>query len=199
MKIWLEIFVLTVAPIAPIYFRIFPNKWRYYMFAVLVAISCFIMYEEGWSLEKAGINLNHPLMGLAAYIVFTILAAAALLAASRIWHRKPSTKWRRDPHFLFGFVLMSLGQEILYRSYLMPRLEEVIGNIVLVIIVNALLFTLVHIIFPDKKINLPLSFAGGLCLASLYAIYPNLLLIFISHSILNFLGTLFGFFSYKDM
>jgi len=198
MKIWLEIFALTVAPIAPIYFNSFPKKWRFYMFIVIVVICGFIMYAEGWSLAQAGIDLHHPLKGLPAYASFTVIATLVLLTASRIWQRKANPNWKRNHHFLYGFILMSLGQELLYRSYLMPRLGEVLSSMILVIIVNSFLFALVHIIFPDKKINIPLSLLGGLCFASLYAVYPNLLLIFISHTILNFVGTIFGFFSYPE-
>ena len=51
-----------------------------------------------------------------------------------------------------------------------------------------------HSIFPNPTIGLPIAFIGGLGFALMYMKYPSLLLIIISHSIINFFVVLYGFF-----
>lgn len=66
------------------------------------------------------------------------------------------------------------------------------------VVSNALIFTFAHVIYPNKKINLPLIFVAGMAFAVIYFYYPNLILIAISHIILNYAALLFGFFTLAE-
>jgi len=57
------------------------------------------------------------------------------------------------------------------------------------------LFALPHAMYPHPEINTPIAFVGGLWFAVLYLVYPNLLLISLSHAALNFTAVLYGFMS----
>jgi membrane protease YdiL (CAAX protease family) len=93
------------------------------------------------------------------------------------------------------FIPVSVFQEIVYRGFLMPRLGSILKNNVQVVFVNALLFALLHIIYPRPEIMLSLAFVSGLVFAVLYQKYPNIVLISITHAILNFVAVMFGFFT----
>jgi len=51
---------------------------------------------------------------------------------------------------------------------------------------NAVLFSLMHIIYLKAYVTLPLTFIAGIGLAWIYYKYPNLILISIAHTILKF-------------
>ena len=77
----------------------------------------------------------------------------------------------------------------------MPKLELLMGIGFLAIAVNAIIFALLHIIYSNDYVSLLMIFAAGLGFAGMYLYYPNLILIALSHSVLNFIAVLFGFYS----
>ena len=95
--------------------------------------------------------------------------------------------------FIF-FLPSSFFQEFAFRSFLIPRLKIIFNNNYYVIFINAILFTLMHIIYFNLGIVIPLVFVAGIFLAWLYSKYPNLILISLVHSVLNITAVLLGFF-----
>jgi membrane protease YdiL (CAAX protease family) len=88
-------------------------------------------------------------------------------------------------------------QEIAYRGFLFPKLKELTNSWLVIIFVNTILFTILHAIYPMPGLMLPVAFISGLALAVMYRFYPNLILISLSHAILNFIAVLHGFFFFK--
>jgi membrane protease YdiL (CAAX protease family) len=76
----------------------------------------------------------------------------------------------------------------------MHMLRKAFNNVPFVIFLNASLFALIHIIYINTDIVLPLTFIGGIGFAVMYYKYPNLVMISISHTILNFTAMILGFF-----
>ncbi|MEA3398924.1 MAG: CPBP family intramembrane glutamic endopeptidase, partial [Patescibacteria group bacterium] len=88
----------------------------------------------------------------------------------------------------------SVLQEVVFRGVLMHMLRRAFKSPFFIIILNAALFALIHILYADAKVILPLTFLAGICFSWLYYKYPNLILISISHTILNFTAMILGFF-----
>jgi membrane protease YdiL (CAAX protease family) len=156
-----------------------------------------IIHYERWSEEELGFRHIYGLSALVRYGAFAILGTLFL-----IWYAKQLgfqaldvddlvVSWR----LIVFFIPVSVFQEIVYRGFLMPRLGSILKNNVQVVFVNALLFALLHIIYPRPEIMLSLAFVSGLVFAVLYQKYPNIVLISITHAILNFVAVMFGFFT----
>jgi len=96
---------------------------------------------------------------------------------------------------MFLFVFVSFFQELAYRGFLIPKLMLLFNNPLLVILFNALIFMFVHIIYKNRLVNLSITFIMGIIFAWSYFYMPNLILITISHAILNFFGVLYGWVS----
>ena len=62
------------------------------------------------------------------------------------------------------------------------------------ILANAALFSLLHVIYGEPLLVLPVTFVGGLGFALLYREYPNLWLATASHAVLNFIGVFCNYF-----
>ncbi len=191
-----EIFFLFIFPVFPSFFDRFPKRYCFPLFWVIVAIACTIVYIEQWPLQKLGIDARHLLNGLPLYFFFTLLGFAYILLLVKMLRYKPTPAWWKQSHFIFGFILISAGQEFLYRGFLMPVLESVFSSPPLIILINALLFTFIHIIYRNRLLSLTTSFLGGICFAGIYYLYPNLILISLSHAVLNFAAVYYGMFTF---
>jgi membrane protease YdiL (CAAX protease family) len=197
MRVVWEIVLLFILPVIPGFFKSVPKWLRFYIFALMVLVAGIIVYLGRWPLAKIGIDSNNLLNGWQWYALFTILGLGYIFALAKILKLPKTKDWWRQPHFLFGFILMSAGQEFYYRGFLMPELKLIFSGVLVIILINALLFAFIHAVFPNKFINVTSSFLGGLCFAGLYYFYPNLLLISLSHMALNFCAVYFGLFTFR--
>ena len=132
---------------------------------------------------------------LRPYIIFTLIMLCLIAASGEyILKTEEVRKWWTHSHFLYMFFVVSFFQEIAYRGYLVPALGKLSSNIPMVIFANALIFTLLHTIYPNPMIGLPMAFMGGIAFCLMYIRYPSLPLIILSHAALNFCAVLYGFF-----
>jgi membrane protease YdiL (CAAX protease family) len=197
----LEIIALFILPVLLVYFKIIPFRHRMQTLYIVTAIIIAIVLIERWPLEKLGIRFDNIISSTIPYAIFTILGILAILAVSRILKKKPQMQFFKKRHFIYGFLLVSIAQEFLFRGFLFPKLGEIIGTNsgtiqfdIMLIITNAILFTLIHSIYSNDWTSLMMIFFGGICFASIYLVYPNLILITIAHAILNFLAVLYNFY-----
>jgi membrane protease YdiL (CAAX protease family) len=107
---------------------------------------------------------------------------------------KPFLNWWKNAKFLLLFIPLSVLQEVIFRGVLMNMLRRVFTNPVFIIGLNASLFALMHVIYLNSAFVLPVTFIAGVGFAWMYYKYQNLVLISISHTILNFVGMILGFF-----
>lgn len=129
------------------------------------------------------------------YLTFTVIALGIIILIAKIFKRKPQKNWQQDSHFLYLFIPISIAQEFLFRGFLISQLKNISLSIAAIIIISTVLFTLVHLIYPPLKISIPLGIISGLAFTGMYLAFPNLILLSLSHSILNFLAVLYGFFN----
>ena len=192
-KAFLEILAIFVLPIVLLYVGAIPLGLRFYLLMLLGVVLVGIMVREKWGWREMGIRMP-TMKSILLYFFATILGAMALF-----YYREEtgiamnlaalSNRW-----FLMTFIPVSMFQEIAYRGFLMPMLRKVFDTRMTIVLVNASLFTVLHIIYPDPLIVLPLAFVSGLFFTTLYMLSENLLLVGIVHAILNFIAIVCGFF-----
>ncbi len=193
--ILVQIFIIFVLPVFLLYFHILPISWRF----VLLAISSLVIYgiirREEWSFEEMGIRHDNFKKAIPFYLSFVVVGIVALFFIDHKLNMPDiETKNYIIRTWIF-FIPVSFFQEFAFRSFLIPRLEKIYNKKYIVIFINAVLFTLLHIIFPNLGIGLPIAFVSGVFFAWLYIKYPNLVLISLAHSVLNIIAVLLGFFA----
>ncbi len=189
-----QIFLIFILPVSLLFFKILPLNWRIILLTVSALFIYGIIHHEKWTHLEMGIRHDNFKKSLLPYFIFTVVSFFVLfMIAHKMQIREIDNKMFLLKTWIF-FIPISFFQEFAYRSFLIPRLEKVFNSKYVVIIVNALLFTFLHIIYPSLGIVLPLVFVSGILFAWLYIKYPNLVLISIAHSILNVTALLLGFF-----
>jgi len=189
------LFALFILPVILWYLRIVPFRYRFHTFAVVGIFVVAIILVKGWSLQTLGLQADAIGNYAVPYALFTFFTGLALYIVAKLLKRTGTERWWRRSHFLYGFILFSTLQEFVFRGFLIPELQSVISIGWLVIFVNALLFTWMHVIYSDDVKALLMIFFGGIGFAVMYVYFPSLILVAISHMILNFIAVYFGFFT----
>jgi len=189
-----QTFIIFVLPIFLLYFHILPMNWRFILLAVSSLLIYGIIKRENWSFEEMGVRHDNFRKSFPFYFGFTLIGFVALFLIANKMHFPDND----TPSFLIKtwvfFLPVSFFQEFAFRSFLIPRLKEIYKKKYIILLVNAILFALMHIIYPNAGIILPLTFVSGILFAWLYYKYPNLIFVSVSHSILNVTAMLLGFF-----
>ena len=190
-----QILIIFVLPVFLLYFHILPISWRF----ILLAISSLVIYgiirREEWSFEEMGIRHDNFKKALPFYLSFVVVGAIVLFFIDHKLNMPDIEIKKYIIHAWIFFIPVSFFQEFAFRSFLIPMLKRLYSNNYVVIFLNAILFTLLHIIFPNLGIGLPIAFVSGIFFAWLYIKYPNLVLISLAHSALNITAVLLGFFT----
>jgi membrane protease YdiL (CAAX protease family) len=190
-----QIFLIFILPVFLIYFKILPSfGWKMALILSSSLMVYGILKKEKWSFTDMGIRSDNFKKALPFYLVFTILGILVLFFINSLSSLTPITEKNLLIRTWIFFLPISFFQEFAFRSFLIPRLKELYTNKYRVIFLNSILFTFIHIIYANLKVVLPLTFLSGILFAWLYYKYPNLVLISISHSILNLTAVLLGFF-----
>ena len=183
-----------VLPIVLLYFRIIPLAARIPVLLVFSLLIYGVIRKEKWTEKDLGISLHNARKALPLYLIATLAALAVIVVSAHGLGADGTQHWWTRTHFLFMFIVVSFFQEFAFRGFLMPVLGKIFPDAFTVIVINALLFAGMHVIYPALIVGLPVAFVGGLFFAMLYHKYPNLLLVSISHCVLNFALVYFGLF-----
>jgi len=187
-----EIILLFILPVYFIYKYPLAYRYRPFIFIpTLIGISILILLDN-FTFYRLGFRIDNFKSSLLPYLLFTFLGCISLVLIAKHFNKKFVEKRWKNTHFLSMCVVLSFFQELVYRGYLMPKLQNMFTSVFTIVLINSLIFSYIHIIYPDKIRNLLLSFVGGTGFAFLYYYYPNIYLITVSHSMLNFTAVLFG-------
>lgn len=184
--ILIEIIILFILPVLLLYFKIISFKYRLVVLNAVVFAVLAIVFLENWSLLNMGIRHDNLSVLALPYLFFIVLGVLLLLFLAGISGVKPRKEWWKTPQFGFRVIAISVLQEFIFRSFLLERLGSLFTSLTLIILANALLFALAHIIFSAKPFHLLVVFFWGIAFATMYTFYPNLLLISLAHIIFNF-------------
>lgn len=197
--VFAQILYLYIVPTLLVFYGIVPGNFRVTMLFAVALLMYGIIKRSHWSYDDLGFRKNY-LKDIIPYAIFTLVGVLALLYLSEAFPRIESRQmyeWWEDVRFLILFIPISVLQELIFRGVLMHLLRKAFKSPIFIILVNASLFALIHIIYLDAAIILPLTFIGGIGFAWIYYKYPNLIMVSISHTILNFTAMILGFFVVK--
>lgn len=191
-----QVLYLYILPTLLLFYRIVPGNFRVIVLFGVALLLYGIIKRSGWTYNDLGFKKDF-IKDILPYMVFTIIGVLALVLMSELVpqiENRQAYEWWEDARFLLLFIPISVLQEVVFRGILMHMLKRAFSNPIFIILLNAALFALIHIIYIDAKIILPLTFIGGIGFAWIYYKYPNLVMISISHTILNFTAMVLGFF-----
>lgn len=191
--VWVQILYLFVIPTLLLYFNIIPNDYRIVMLIGVTLLMYGIVRHARWSYLDLGIFKSF-MKDFSVYALFTIAGVGFLFWLSAIVPHSPFLNWWKNAKFLLLFIPISVLQEVVFRGILMKLLRQAFANPFFIIVLNAIVFALIHVIYSNATFVLPLTFIAGVGFAWIYYKYPNLILVSISHTILNFVAMVFGFF-----
>ena len=144
--------------------------------------------------KELGLRTDNFRVGVVPYGLFTLAGIILLCILASIMNKQPLALWWTNPHQQGFFLIVSTLQEFVFRSILQTNLQKKLSPAKAIVIV-AFLYSMVHIFWGDPVILL-LTFVAGLGWGYLWWKTPNLYLISLSHTALNFLIVYFGFFSW---
>jgi membrane protease YdiL (CAAX protease family) len=191
--VWLQILYLFIIPVLLMYFDVFPSGFRIPLLLVISILLFGIVKHNNWTSSDFGIKKDF-MKDIIPYTLFTIGGVFFILWLSYLEPRAPLLRWWQNTKFLLLFIPVSILQEIIFRGILMNMLMRAFKNPIFIIFLNAIIFSLMHVIYFDFKFVLPVTFIAGVGFAWMYYQYRNLPLVSISHIILNFMAMILGFF-----
>lgn len=191
--VWLQILYLYIIPVLLLYFKVLPGNFRFLMLFGVALLLYGIIKSSHWTYSDLGINRNF-MKDIIPYSLFTIGGVLFLIWLAQIVPHKPFLGWWENAKFLLLFIPISVLQEIIFRGVLMNMLRRAFSSPIFIIGLNACVFALMHVIYLNATFVLPMTFIAGVGFAWMYYKYENLPLISISHTILNFVAMILGFF-----
>ncbi len=193
-KIIVRIFLIFILPIILLRSGLIGYQFRLYLLFFVTIFVGFVVYSERWSFRSLWIRTDNLRKSFIPYFLFTVLCFLGLLLLAFLLHKQPQSLWYTNTHLLFLFIPISIVQEFLYRSFLIRELSQLHLSFWRLILINALLFSLLHIIYNPLHVILPLTFVVGVGFAWMFKKYSNLYLISLSHAVLNFTAVFYTFF-----
>lgn len=191
--VWVQILYLYLIPTLLIYFNVIHNDFRVLTLFGIAIVLLGIVKHSHWSYRDMGIH-NEFMRDIVPYSIFTVGGVFFLIWLAKIVPHEPFLNWWTNLKFLLLFIPLSFIQEIVFRGILMNMLRRVFSSPVFIISLNAAVFAFLHVIYLNSMFVLPMTFIAGIGFAWMYYQYKNLILISISHTILNFVAMILGFF-----
>ena len=190
----LSLLALYIVPVLLVYTKIIPFKYHILTLLLVTALIIILTIVQKISFKNLGIYSDKLFRYYRPYILFTIIAIVFVSVMAEIIGLEP-LDWDSQQLYILWAIPISFAQEFIYRGYLMYKLKTFFRSAWVIILINALLFTFLHLVFKGLLVVLPLAFISGLAFAWMYKKYPNLLLISLSHTFLNFTAVfIYGFF-----
>ncbi len=191
--VWIQILYLYIIPTLLLYFKIIPEDFRVIILFIVAILLFGIIKHAKWTYVDMGISRDF-MKDIIPHTIFTASGVLFLIWLASLVPHDPFLGWWKNLKFLLLFIPISIIQEIIFRGILMNMLIQVFRSPIFIIILNAGVFALMHVIYLNFKFVLPMTFIAGIGFAWMYYRYKNLILISVSHTVLNFVAMILGFF-----
>lgn len=188
----IEIILLFIIPVYIVYKFPYCYKNRQWIFTPTLILIGLQMLIDNYTFYQLGFRSDNLAHSLIPYFIFTLFSLIISIFIANYLDKNPIPNWWTLSHFQNRFIILSFFQELVYRGYLMTKLETIFSSVVMIILVNSLIYAFIHIIYSNKLRNFAITFIAGLFFATIYYYYPNIYLITISHAALNFFAILYG-------
>ena len=193
MKFAYEVLLIFVLPLIARFFL--PQFTTLVILGVVTLITAIICFHKQVSLKDLGFRTDNFVSGIKNYFLVTFLLAYSLFVFAE-FSGLTFVNIFSDWHFYGVFILVSFSQEFIFRSYLVNESKKHFKKNRNIAFLNAFLFGLMHTILPNPDLMFILSFIGGFVWTIVYLKHPNIYLVGISHSIINFFAVWMGLFSF---
>lgn len=154
-----------------------------FVFALKIEKRPFLLWKEqnqSFLITIKGI-VTVLLLFLASMIVIGILLRVlGVNSESKVLNKTLNVLKNSFPLLIFTSISAGIVEELLFRGYLLPRLEIVFNNKIAAIAISSLMFGLLHFSYATIAQTLgPLAF--GVVLAVQYPKYRNIKIVMIAH------------------
>jgi len=191
--VWIQIFYLFITPVLLLYYKVIPGNYRFILLFAVALLLYGIVKRAHWTYSDMGIK-NDFMKDILPFVLFTLGGVGFLIWLAQVVPHSPFLNWWENTKFLLLFIPISILQEVIFRGILMNFLRKVFSNPIFIISLNAAVFAFMHVIYLNSIFVLPMTFIAGLGFAWMYYNYKNLVLISLSHTVLNFVAMILGFF-----
>lgn len=180
----LEIILLLILPIfLGAFLHLETSDVVIFPFALLILSRILQLFLRGEIVSEHDLQTkNNRGHAFVAYLTIT-LAGIVLFYLLRDALSLPY--WLTNDQLWSFTLLHALLQELIFRTYLLNRLRSVTTNRFIVSVLGAILFAGAHLLLPFSLALIILTLIGGFAWAWLYQRYPSIVLVTISHFILN--------------
>jgi uncharacterized protein len=190
-KVILIITLVYILPVSLFFYDLVPFYWRFHALILVAATIASIGYLYRFSVVELGFT-SSQLRSAAKAIAVPTLATAILMS---FYHAQQGARLDNSayswPFYLFFVGLSVPLQEFLFRGFLFALLTRLKlatwGQVVL----SALLYSFVHIIYRDLP-TLIFTFLFGLAWSVYYARFRDIYSIIFSHGLLGSIAILLG-------
>lgn len=183
--LWLRLLMtitgVYVLPVVVLASGVVDPKWRFHVLIAMSAIAVAIAIARDHSFTVPARTLPR----VSELVTWSILPSALLVAgmfATNFGTR--FTPVARLPFYAFFVFVSAPAQEFLYRSFLFEELTAAKVRSSYIILVSALLFAFMHIIYRDA-VTLALTFAAGLLWGVAFHRTRSFCVVALSHAILG--------------
>jgi uncharacterized protein len=185
-KVVVLIFAFYVLPPAAIILHLIPFSFRFLLLATVAPLLFFIRPLETISNKELGITRNNLNESIIAIIPITLVLALLTVVSAAVTERRYDNSGLSAFFYVFYVLISCSFQEFAYRGYLFPALDILSFGKWARIILVAVLYSFVHIIYIDVYILLS-TLTAGLLWSIHYDRYRNLAGVTISHALLGVL------------
>ena len=150
----LQVVALYVLPMLLIVTDAVPAAYRYWLFGIGMAIPLLEMIVGRWLPRRIGLRVDTLMPYFLPYLAFTTVLTVGLLLLAQLLGKVPAghpLDWW-NPSLILTITVLSFLQEVCFRGYLLEKLAIVFDQVSLRVLVNALLFAWMHVIYPDPRV-----------------------------------------------
>lgn len=189
----LEILLLFVLPI--VWFVVGLGQWeqRLVVFEIFIGLAVILAVSRRMDFKDMGFRLDNFLAAAKLLLPGTIIGVLVIFILSKLhlsdWYFRD---WYKNEFFFYYVFLGVLSQEFAYRGFLLARLKEVAKNPLVLIVVNAILFAMLHALHQSWQVGAE-AFVLGAYLTWVYLKQPNILATSISHGLIGGAAIILGF------
>lgn len=193
-SIILEIILLFVLPV--LWFVLGLGTWgqRLIVFEVFVGLLIILAISRKMSFREMGFRLDNFWQSAKLLLPGTLLIIVIMVVLYKlgVGTRYFFDNWWKNIFFLYYLLLGAASQEFGFRGFLLMRLKELFRNPILIIIVNALLFSFLHALHQNISITIS-TFIFGAYLAWVYLKQPNIFATTLAHNLVGAFVIILGF------
>lgn len=190
LTIILEIILLFVLPVLWFFLGLGIDLIKQFIFVVFVGLVLLLAISRKMSFYEMGFRTDNFFKSIKLFLPGTIIIIIFLLVYKFIFNEK--NYWWNSFFFVYYFLIGVLAQEFVYRGYLLVQLKQLFKNSILIIVVNALLFSWVHILHKDIFVMMG-AFVLGAYLTWAYLKQPNIIAVSIAHGLVGTVAIILGF------